>query len=485
MENHSLVALIQKTEANYKTDVAKFWLSSNKKRPHKLYQLIATAKNEAQLNKELLFKKIFLKTYTEKNDYLWRNELRVLKEEIERFYIQHEHEVHVKNNPAYSNWLLVQAFDRIKYQDGIAEKVQDLQQSKDVTAAYHYALDAKMIEVINLQNVYGNFKQIIDKYPQALQDCIADLNNLVAFYQGRINLFIAQYNFIFGQHDKVHLSPLPPEYNCSLPQNPISKFYQFYADSHSDNYNEKIGNFEKAIASISPIAAHNKMYEYNLVLVVMSFARELSANGFFDKAHEEFIRIKSSIDTKFTLFKTAFYVNYTMNLVKNKKYEEALFVLDNEYTEEHPMFKNMLLQNRMVCYLHLRDTQNLSKYISSDLDSAPFPLNYMLKLIKSVYFYLIKDYDLALNIVSNLLNTKDAADRLQDYQPIAHIFKKLYTTTQKNILLKKWKPEDTKQLRVAIDEFEQTTQPEIKFVAVYQWAKKEIEQLIDEHTAIS
>jgi hypothetical protein len=80
----------------------------------------------------------------------------------------------LKNNPAYSDWLLVQAFDRIKYQDGIAEKVQDLQQSKDVTAAYHYALDAKMIEVINLQNVYGNFKQIIDKYPQAVKECVLD-----------------------------------------------------------------------------------------------------------------------------------------------------------------------------------------------------------------------------------------------------------------------------------------------------------------------
>jgi len=476
MENHSLLALIQKTETNYKSEVTKFWTSSKKKRAHNLYQLIATAKNEAQLKRELLFKKIFLKTYSEKNDYLWRNELRVLKDELERFYIQHEHAVHVKNNPAYTDWLLVQAYDRIKFQDGIAEKAQSLQQSKDFTAAYNYALDAKMIEVINLQNVYGNFKQIIERYPQAVKECVDGLNHLVAYYQGRINLFIAQYNFIFGQHDKVHLSPLPPEYNCSLPQNPISKFYQFYADSHGDNYDVKIENLQKAITSISPIALNNKLYEYNQVLVVLSLARELSANGHYEKAHEEFVRIKQSIDEKFALFKTAFYVNYTMNLVKSKKYEEALFALDNEYTEEHPMFKNMLLQNRMVCYLNLRDTQNLSKYISSDLDSAPFPLNYMLKLIKSVYFYLVKEYDLALNIVSNLLNTKDAADRLQEYQPIAHIFKKLYTTTQKNMLLKKWKSEDVKILRTAVQEFEQTAHPEIKFVAVYQWVKTEIEQ---------
>lgn len=476
MENHSLLALIQKTETNYKSEVTKFWTSSKKKRAHKLYQLIATAKNEAQLKRELLFKKIFLKKYSEKNDYLWRNELRVLKDELERFYIQHEHAVHVKNNPAYTDWLLVQAYDRIKFQDGIAEKEQSLQQSKDLTAAYNYALDAKMIKVINLQNVHGNFKQIIDKYPQAIDDCVTGLNNLVAYYHGRINLFIAQYNFIFGQHDKVLLSPLPAEYLCLLPQNPICKFYQYYADSHCDDYDKRIQNLKQAIASISPIVAHNKFYEYNQVLVVISLARELSANGHYEQAHLEFIRIKQSIDEKFVQFKTAFYVNYTTNLVKSKKYQEALFTLDNEYTEEHPLFKNMLLQNRMICYLYLRDTKNLSSYISSDLDEAPFPINYMLKLIKSAYFYLNKDFDVAISIVTNLLNTKDATDRMQQYQPIAQLLQSLYTIAQKNILLKKWSPDSVKTLFSAINEFEQSAHPEIKLVAVYQWVKKEVEE---------
>jgi hypothetical protein len=476
MKNHSLVTLIQKTEANFKAEMAKFWLTSHKKKSYKLYQLIAKAKNEEQLKKDLLFKKMFLKTHTEKNDYLWRNELRELKEEIERFYIQHEHNTHLKNNPAYADWLLVQAYDRIKFQEGITEKEQALQKIKDVAVAYQYALDANLIKVINLQNVYGSFKQIIEKYPLAINECIVELNSLIAYYQGRINLYIAQYNYIFGHHDNVVLPSLPTEYRVNLPENNISKFYQYYADSHCDSYDGKIENLQAAIASILPIATHNKLYEYNQILVVTSLARELSANGYYEQAHEEFVRVKQSIDEKFVQFKTAFYVNYITNLVKSKKYEEALFVLDNEYTEEHALFKSMLLQNRLVCYLYLRDTQNLSVYISFDLDDAPFPLNYMLKLIKSAYFYLIKDYDVAITIVSNLLNTKDASDRMRQYQPIAQFFKKLYTLSQKNNLQKHWKPAEIKMLQLAIEEFEQTTHPEVKLVSVYQWLKSEIEQ---------
>ena len=106
-------------------------------------------------------------------------------------------------------------------------------------------------------------------------------------------------------------------------------------------------------------------------------------------------------------------------------YVEALKILDNEFETDNLMYKNMLLHSRLMCYLFLRDTKSLSKYITYDLDAAPFPQNYMLKVIKSAYFYLIDELDVAQNIVYNLLQTKDASDRMQLYMPIAMLYKKL------------------------------------------------------------
>ena len=110
----------------------KHFVVIKKQRLEKLYKLIITAKNAEQLDKSLLFKKIFAKTYSEKNDYLWRNEIRVLKEELESFLVEKEHEHFSKNNQAYNNWLLMHAYDRLKFSNGMDEKHEDLLKEKAI-----------------------------------------------------------------------------------------------------------------------------------------------------------------------------------------------------------------------------------------------------------------------------------------------------------------------------------------------------------------
>jgi hypothetical protein len=61
MDKHPVVILSQKVAAHYENEIAKYWKKTNKKRAHKLYQLIIDAKNNHQLEKELLFKKLFAK----------------------------------------------------------------------------------------------------------------------------------------------------------------------------------------------------------------------------------------------------------------------------------------------------------------------------------------------------------------------------------------------------------------------------------------
>jgi hypothetical protein len=80
----------------------------------------------------------------------------------------------------------------------------------------------------------------------------------------------------------------------------------------------------------------------------------------------------------------------------------------------------------------------------------------------------------ALQIVSNLLQTKDATDRMVYYQPIAQLYKKFYQTAQKNIALKKWAKTDIAALLNEIERIEETSLNEVKLVSVFLWIKGEI-----------
>lgn len=478
MENHPIKFLIEKIELNYSKELQKYLADIKKKRTIKLYQLISTAKNKEQFQKELIFKKLFAKPYSEKNDYLWRNEIRILKEVLETFLIEIEHQHISKNNEAYNEWLLVQAFDRLKYQDGLCEKQESLLKNKDEFASYNYVMDAQLTKLSNLQHTFADLTKRMEQYPSIIDESVCVLKDLIAMYVARINVSIATYNWMCDGHQNDKAMPyIDSVFSCNLPKNNIANFYNNYSFSLNRNFKKQIDSLQQALKDIEPILKNNKLLEENRVLIHIGLGREFSANGHFFEAHDNFSLIKNEIDQIHQQYKTIFYVNYVTNLVKSKMYKEALFVLENEFSTENLLYKNMLLQSRLLCYLYMRDTQNFSRYISYDLDAAPFPQNYMLKVIKSAYFYLIKEYDTALSIINSLLQAKYAAESMQYYKPISLIYKKLYIVSQNHVLVKKWPEKEIKALSALIDDFENTTTEEVKRVSIFIWIKQEIERI--------
>ena len=196
MQNHSIISLIQKIETYFPKEIIKHFVVSKKQRSEKLYKLIAIAKNGEQLERSLLFKKLFGKSYSEKNDYLWRNEVRLLKEELEKFLVQKEHEHHAKNNEAYNDWHLVQAYKKLEYYEGIDEKTELLLKQKDSFASYQYVLDASLIQLYSLRYKIIDVEKRRKSYPEYIQKCNMLLDDLVASYSAQINFHKSYHKLV-------------------------------------------------------------------------------------------------------------------------------------------------------------------------------------------------------------------------------------------------------------------------------------------------
>lgn len=482
MENHPVITLAQQVELQYAKEMQKHFSVVKKQRSEKLYKLIIQAKNEEQLEKSLLFRKLFGKPYSEKNDYLWRNEIRLLKEILESFLIQKQHEFISKNNEAYNQWLLVQAYDKMKFSEGVDEAHQELFKEKDSHSSYAFVLDACITQLNNVNYKIPDLAKRLDVYPELIEEGKNVLIDLISAYCARLNVFATSNNWIAYNHKTEERQDLfIDNYSIDLRKNPISNFYNHYALSFTTSddinaYKNQLQHLNNAIEIIEPLYAKNKLLHESRFMVLMSKGREQSANGYFLDANETLSKIKVDADKLNIHNKTIFYVNYITNLVKCGFYKEALHTIEYEFSTENLLYKNMILQSRLLCYLFLRDVTQLKEYISYDLDAAPFPLNYMLKTIKSAYFYLIEEYDTALSIINSLLTAKYAADFMQYYKPISLIYKKLYTTAQKNALQKKWTAKDKQSLQESIHEFEESSPPEMKKVSTYLWLKAEIDR---------
>jgi hypothetical protein len=487
---HPVILLVQKIESHCPKEIRNYFSGSKKQRTEKFYKLIASAKNEEQVEKELLFKKLFSKSYSEKNDYLWRNEIRLLKEELESFLIQKEHEHFSKNNQAYNDWLLMHAYDKLKFSDGMDEKHETLLKEKDDYASYSFVMDACLLQLNNLHHKVPDLIKRMNEYPDQIKDSRQVLNDMISAYCAKLNVQSSYYNWISYNHKlEQRETLLLDEFHIVLEKNPISNFYNNFSQSFTisadpNSFEKQLMHLNEAIEIIEPLHKKNKLLHEARFQVLMGKGREVSSFGYFLEAHETLSKIKADADKLNVHNKTVFYVNYITNLVKCKFYKEALHTLENEFTIENSLYKNMLLYNRLLCYLFLRDTKNLATYITYDLDAAPFPQNYVLKMIKSAYFYLIGEYETALSVINSLLQAKSSSDNMQYYQPVATIFKKLYTVSQKNSLQKRWSEKDIKTLQDGILEFEKTAPAEFKLVSTYLWIKDEIElNLIKKHSS--
>ena len=234
MENHPIVTLIQKIESHYPKELLKYFSASKKQRLGKLYLLINSAKNEEQRSKELLFKKIFAKPYTEKNDYLWRNEIRLLKEELEQFLLQKEHYFLVQNNTTYKNWLLIHAFDKLKFIEGMDEKHETLLKEKDDFASYAFVLDACMLQLQNLHYKITDLTKRLNQYPTLLGEAKNIFIDLVSAYNAKLNNYKAHYNWIAYNHQNEYREELVfDEQHFILTNNPISNFFNSYTKKHN------------------------------------------------------------------------------------------------------------------------------------------------------------------------------------------------------------------------------------------------------------
>ena len=79
-----------------------------------LFKWLINTKNDVEISKSEIFLKLFKKKWTKENDFLLRNELKLLKDKIEEIYIQEETKELPEN---YINQLKLKLYHQLKITD--------------------------------------------------------------------------------------------------------------------------------------------------------------------------------------------------------------------------------------------------------------------------------------------------------------------------------------------------------------------------------
>ena len=79
-----------------------------------LFKYLSSTKNDEEISKSVIFLKLFQKKWTKENDYLLRNELKLLKDKIEEIYMQQQLS---KLPEKYKNQLKLKLYQQLKITD--------------------------------------------------------------------------------------------------------------------------------------------------------------------------------------------------------------------------------------------------------------------------------------------------------------------------------------------------------------------------------
>lgn len=440
-----------------------------------LFQLLQKS-GAAFLDKEVLFYKTFKKKYSSANDYLLRNEMRLLVEKIESVLIKDQVEKLTEKDILFQlkqQLLLYKNLDLFEIYEECWEEAKTV-----ALEQYQYQ------DVLELNADYYEFAQFhIRNYKERLEifDKLIDENILYS------NYFFAQQqaylSLVEGNANKLRLEYQTAQ-TVKIPDGKTSiDLKQF--NSYTNEYYRLIGKWFplqskgktnillEALTTLENCNKNSTLYKKEKLRVLHLIATDFSMSADFENANTYFEKLFEEVPPAQFQNKAYYLYNYSVNLTKLNQYKKALTIIsdaekiikpDNEFLRD----KYQLL--KVVCCMFTNNTDMLKKMIPTDFSVLLPEQRVYFRFVNSIYHIINKEYYPASEEINNLLRSKLINEIDIHFLSVAKFFKDVLHEVLKTDTLNL--PEKTfKKIAEQASVIDTTEPPIITNYMPYKWLK--------------
>jgi hypothetical protein len=448
----------------------------------KLFHALAgTIKNQEPGTAEI-FKTVYGKKYTKQQDYLLRNEYRLLYEWLTD-QLCHEQNLSAKQRETAQLRFFLQ------------HRMYDLFEEEHKSAwkrAVQNDDEQWLLELSNLN---------IEYHLTGKTQSLANAETIVELTQQRINLL--KTNFLREiRKEEIRLkmgeriiSAYKPLNTGSEPLNTISLnelqendlLAQYLATRAKVNFSkgkEKIELLNSILANEAIIRKYESAPEEALCRFLTNLAQEYylssaftEAVSYYQKAYEHFHAIPLHVQETLVL-------NYVMALMRNEQFEQARQLA---LKHQQLLLNSKLLAGRSpflmaVIYLHVRDADNAEKFVQLEVRKEGTEFYYFMRLVLSAVYYLRGHLDLAtreaINIdqAVNYEMNREQTMQTKISKPIVSVFRRFYTIVQSRT--KDKRKDELLQLQTEINRSLQANNDQSPNSVLTQWLNKEIDAVV-------
>lgn len=370
--------------------------------------LFRYVKATREVNKNNLFQKVFNQTYSPKKDYLLRNELRLLTEELLHFFVQKEFHQACEDNPnTYNTWVLRALHTRkLSYQFNRTYKqaIRKAKQEEQYDWCYKI-LSLKITHTIKHEEIredtYKNLTALAKEALVFLQkDLVRNLRGLEvkqAFCERTIHIMDKTFPYT-SPITQINLEETASKDN-------YANYLNLQANSFKQEKLEKIETLHKALVYIKqcPFPTMN-MVEHTIV-VLASIALEYYLMADYKSANTYYEQTITYATTHKYPLDMAIVFNFFSNKIKLADYEGAiqLFEQFQQLIEDNERVYHRFLCLKGMCHIFLKQPEQAMTCITSNIQQRPPSEYYYFKFIHLLALYQQNDSEAALRETNNLI----------------------------------------------------------------------------------
>ncbi len=411
MKDSKLYTIIDALRGNQISLIEKHLKEDKRKSLLQLFLLLKKT-GTAVIGRDALFYKIFKKKYSAANDYILRNEMRLLVEKIESILIKEQVEKLLVSDNLFQ---LKQQLLVYKNLDLFEFYVDTWKEAKSLALEqyqYQYVLELNADYFEFVQFHIRNYKERLEIFDKLIDENILYSNCYLArqyaytsFLEGNANKLrleyqIKQQNKIPEKTANIEL----PEFSTDINEyfNLVGKWFPFQSKGKTDILLEALTALEKCNKDAS-------IYQQEHMRVLNLIATDFSMSADFEKAAVYFEKFFSETPDSQLHNKAYYLYNYAVNLTKLNQYEKALEVIND--AEKHIKPSNEFLKEKyrllkVICYLFIKDAPQLKKMIPTDFSVLLPEQRIYFRFVNTIYYIINKEFDLAFEEINNLLRSK-------------------------------------------------------------------------------
>ncbi|TVR81447.1 MAG: hypothetical protein EA412_03105 [Chitinophagaceae bacterium] len=484
MKNSKTYALLKSLNKNHHEQL-KFNLSSNpRKQLDKLYQIIFDFINseKTDLEKTEVFKKLYDDKWNKEKDYILRNELRLLNEEIYKVLVVSNVLKEYKLNPKKLDLHLLSELSDIlpDIESDIRKALTNAINEKDNSRVFklkeflfNYLIDHKEIGAEVYKELHDLTRESRSSLITSFQREWFDLKQKEMFTQRIIKIFESDY--------ETTSSPEFFDHSDTDITDPLANYFLLKSEYYSiTNIKNIVKNNDVLIEALKYLEQTKDYYpKYNKEKAICQ--SNIGLGYFFDskyeKANEYFSEAISILKKHKLKVNLGIVLNYASSLMKLQSYDEALELLV-EYESDIEIHQKLKFRFEcLICMAYIFKGEHEKAYdkIPENIQQRPYTEYFYFRFIYIIVFYQRGDIDSSIREILNFRRLIDYHERAEEVVNVtSRLMQKFFNTMVKHLPKEELRPQIEK-MKTKIQQSDLKLNPHLKDYLPLTWLKREVE----------